>query len=366
VNRADDPRGIPIIIGHRGASGYRPEHTLEAYRLAIAMGADFIEPDIVPTRDGVLIARHESRIDDTTNIVDLVARGELPDRKATKVIDGHELSGYFTEDYALAEIKLLRARERNPELRPQCAAFDDRFEIPTLAEVIELARPNPAVGIYPETKHPTYFAEEGSHFDGAPIGMDLSEMLVAELVAEQFTDPRRVYIQSFEISNLIRLRKRIMPDAGVEFPLVQLFGDTRLPSPEPASHSRPYDMTLHAREGRDMTALYGELAEFTSYGELITEPVVRYMANEYATAVGPWKDNLLLDERSRDFVRTARTLGLGVHPYTFRTEQPFLNLDDFAQEIENLLDLGITGFFTDFPDQGRIARDLWLERKLPR
>jgi glycerophosphoryl diester phosphodiesterase len=115
-----------------------------------------------------------------------------------------------------------------------------------------------------------------------------------------------------------------------------------------------------------MTALYGELAEFSSYGDLMAESVVQFMANEYASAVGPWKDNLLLDERSRAFVRSARTFGLDVHPYTLRTEARFLNLDDITQEIENLLDLGITGFFTDFPDQGRTARDLWLQRELPR
>ena len=391
---ADPPPTIrPIVIAHRGASGYRPEHTIEAYRLGIVMGAEFIEPDLVPTRDGVLIARHESYIDDTTNIDELVKRGELPDRKTTKVIDGKSFTGYFTEDYTLAEIKQLRARERIAKDRPQNTAYNDLYEIPTLAEIIAFVRrvektTGLRIGIYPETKHPTYFAEEGhfagenGHADGSPIGMDLSTMLIEQLVAEKFTDPRRVIIQSFEFANLIRLRREIMPKHGVEFPLAQLFGDASLPSREPPSFARPYDMTFNARHERDLKAIYGELAgiveitETTCYGDLTGDPVLRFLAQHSARALAPWKDNLLVDETTRAWVRNARAMGFDIHPYTFRAEERFLNLEADGQdrggrmqgitrEILDLLDLGVTGFFTDFPDHGRFARDLWLKRRNP-
>jgi glycerophosphoryl diester phosphodiesterase len=380
--RAGDLPRAPIVIGHRGASGYRPEHTLEAYHLAIVMGADFVEPDLVPTRDGVLIARHENRIDDTTNIVELVARGELPDRKAIKIIDGDVLTGYFTEDYTLAEIKLLRARERIPHLRPQSAAFDDRFEVPTLVEILALVHrveeeTGLAIGIYPETKHPTFFAEEGQHEDGSTIRMDVSEMLIEALVAEKFTDPRRVYIQSFEFSNLIRLRREIMPNHGVQFPLVQLYGDTSVPSREPASFSRPYDMTFNVREGRDLSRIYRELVDVvtidkaTRYRDLTGDAVLRFLERESATGIAPWKDDILAQEFARNFVRRARSAGLDVHPYTLRAEEHFLTVgadgrkQGITREILDLLDLGVTGLFTDYPDYGRFARDLWLRQLQP-
>jgi len=373
-------QSTPIVIGHRGASGHRPEHTLEAYRLAIVMGADFIEPDLVPTRDGVLVSRHENRIDDTTNIVDLVRAGTLPDRRATKVIDGDSQTGYFTEDYTLAELKQLRARERIPQHRPQNVGLNDRYGIATLSEVIALVRrvektTGLKIGIYPETKHPTFFAEEGKHWDGSPIGMDLSEMLIDALVAEEFTDPKRVFIQSFEFANLIRLRREIMPQRSVQFPLAQLYGDLMVPSTEPASFSKPYDMVFNARNGRDLRQIYGELARLVEitdaigYGDLMSDEVLRFLLKESAGAVAPWKNNLLADEPSRAFVRRALQLGLDVHPYTFRAEEHFLTLTvdgkpaGITAEILNLLDLGVTGFFTDFPDEGRFARDLWLRRR---
>ena len=159
-----------IVIAHRGASGYRPEHTLEAYRLAVQMGADFIEPDLVPTKDGVLIVRHENELSGTTNVS---VRPEFATRKTTKMIDGVESTGWFSEDFTLAEIKTLRARERIPEIRPNNTEFNDRFEIPTFAEVIQLTQQlstaQRPIGIYPETKHPTFFAKEGKHLDGSFI-----------------------------------------------------------------------------------------------------------------------------------------------------------------------------------------------------
>src|SRR6185436_17564939 len=192
---APDPR--PLIIGHRGASGHRPEHTLAGYRLAAEMGADYIEPDLVSTKDGVLIARHENEIGGTTD-----AAARFPDRKATKTIDGQAVTGWFTEDFTLAEIKTLRAKER---LAFRSHEYDGRFQVPTFDEVIELAQQlgrelGRPVGVYPETKHPTYFRA---------IGLPLEESLVASLAAHGWN--RRdapVFIQSFETGNLHELRQK--------------------------------------------------------------------------------------------------------------------------------------------------------------
>ncbi|HSA50436.1 MAG TPA: glycerophosphodiester phosphodiesterase family protein, partial [Yinghuangia sp.] len=201
------PEAEPIVIAHRGASGYRPEHTLEAYRLAIRMGADYIEPDLVSTKDGVLVARHENEISGTT---DVAARPEFAARKATKTIDGATVTGWFTEDFTLGELKTLRAKERLPQVRPTNTAFDGRFEVPTLQEVVDLARTESrrlgrTIGIYPETKHPSYFDS---------IGLSLEEPLVAALEKRKLDDADDpVIIQSFEVSNLREL------DTMVDVPL---------------------------------------------------------------------------------------------------------------------------------------------------
>jgi glycerophosphoryl diester phosphodiesterase len=191
--------GEPLVIAHRGASGYRPEHTLAAYRLAIRMGADYVEPDLVSTKDGVLVARHENEISGTT---DVAAHPEFASRKATKVIDGVAVTGWFTEDFTLAELKTLRAKERLPQVRPDNTRYDGQFEIPTLQEVIALVkresgRTGRQIGIAPETKHPTYFAS---------IGLSLEEPLVRTLRATGLDRPNaKVVIQSFETENLRRL-----------------------------------------------------------------------------------------------------------------------------------------------------------------
>ncbi len=286
-----------IVIGHRGASGYRPEHTLASYTVAIKQGADFIEPDLVATNDGHLIARHEN---DLTCTTDVSERPEFADRETTKSIDGVAVTGWFSEDFTLAEIKTLRARERIPDVRPQNALFDDRFEIPTLVEVIDLVERTEAltdrkVGIYPETKHPTFFAKEGTFVDGAPIGMSLGQMLIDTLVQEGFTDPDRVFIQSFEFENLIELQNQIMPAAGVDLPLVQLYGDITVPPVD--SFGSPYDMVFNAAQGADLQAIYGELASLvditdtTWYGDLISNKVFKFMAASYAEGIGPFKDS---------------------------------------------------------------------------
>jgi glycerophosphoryl diester phosphodiesterase len=190
----------PVVIGHRGASAHRPEHTLLSYEAAIAMGADYIEPDLVSTKDHILVARHENDITGTT---DVAAHPEFADRRTTKTVDGRPITGWFTEDFTLAELKTLRAKERVPDLRPDNTAFDGVAEIPTFEEVVRLAQRH-GVGVYPETKHPTYFDS---------IGLSLEEPLLDILNANHV---RKVYIQSFETANLRELRKK------TRLPLIQL------------------------------------------------------------------------------------------------------------------------------------------------
>ncbi len=378
-----------IVIAHRGASGYRPEHTLEAYRLAIRQGADFIEPDLVVTRDGVLIARHENEISGTT---DVATHTEFADRYTRKSIDGEVVSGWFTEDFTLAEIKTLRAKERIPAVRPDNARFDGMYAIPTFAEVVRLAQRESvsgrAIGVYPETKHPTYFAKQGRRFDGSPIAMSLGSLLLNTLVAEGFTDPRRVYIQSFEIANLIELQRSLMPGAGVNLPLVQLVGDL--------DRAGPYDVAYNVRTGAALAEMYadlpahieGGLSAETRYGALTTDAALKWLAAHYATAIAPWKGNLLPrtapeGERSGDdghgdiaahgaahpMLARALTAGLAVHPYTLRAEQAFLSQNSAGtpqsvlDEAVQLLRRGVQGFFIDQPDLGVAARKLFLDAR---
>jgi glycerophosphoryl diester phosphodiesterase len=297
-----------IVIAHRGASGERPEHTLASYRLAVEQGADFIEPDLVMTRDGVLIARHENEIGGTT---DVASHPEFAARRRTQVIDGESMDGWFTEDFTLAEIKTLRARERLPALRPANTAYDGRFEVPTFDEIMQLARSanqgRPAgarIGVYPETKHPAHFTS---------IGLPLEAPLLDSLARHGYADSGSpVFIQSFDPANLRLLR-----------------GMTRLP-------------LVQLRENH-----LGDLQDIAGY----------------ADAIGIDKD--LAGE---DIVRDAHALNLKVHVWTFRAENAFLPAalrsggpesahGDLAAEIERYLRRGIDGFFTDFPAQGVRVRD---------
>lgn len=389
----------PIVIAHRGASGLRPEHTLAAYRLALEQGADFIEPDVVATRDGVLIARHENALalvalasdgtierdeqgaprvlEQTTNVAE---QEEFKERLTVKLIDGRARGGWFSEDFTFAEIRTLRARERIPQLRGR--AHDDRYRIASLAEVIALvedyhAETARAVGLYIETKHPTYFALEGRHLDGRPIGLDLGSLVIETLVEAAFTDPARVYIQSFEVANLLALGAT-MAQFDVRFPLVQLFGDifnTRY-------RARPYDFVYHARQEADLAAIYGALAtavpggitQSTSYAELANPAVFAFMADHYATGIGPPKQNVLLTERVvrgagsvarltgevGKLIALAQAHGLRIHPYTLRAETPFRvvqggRLLSVVEEAQLLLCAGVDGFFIDQPAAGRQA-----------
>ncbi len=317
------PAATPIIIAHRGLSGEYPEHTLLAYRAAIAAGADYIEPDLVLTRDGVLIARHENEISGTT---DVAQRREFAARKATKTIDGEQVTGWFTEDFTLAEIRTLRARERLPELRFASKTRDGSETVPTFAEILDLlaevnkgrARP---VGFYPETKHPGYFAG---------IGLPHTPPLLALLERHGFRGRAApVFIQSFEVGNLVALRAR------TQLRLVQLV----------ASEGGPAD-----RPG-------------LTYQAMIAPGGLAAIAR-YADGIGPEK--LLVIPRQTDgtlglptaLVRDAHAAGLQVHPWTFRRENAFLPpalrssanpaaSGDLGSEIRAYAATGIDGLFTD-------------------
>ncbi len=380
------------MIAHRGASGYRPEHTLEAYRLAIRQGADFIEPDLVATRDGVLVARHDNEISATT---DVAAHPAFASRRTTKTIDGTPVTGWFSEDFTLAELKTLRAKERLPALRPANTRFDGRYQIPTFAEILQLARRESrdgrVVGVYPETKHPTYFAREGRRLDGSAIAISLGAVLVDTLLAEGFTDPGRVFIQSFEVENLIELKRKLMPAAGIDLPLVQLFGHL--------DSATPYDLVDNARSGADLTRIYGGLQALvaggldadTRYAALASRAALRWMRANYAAGIGPWKGNLLpcvaphhrrRPERNGDadtapcnsglapsMLADALDAGLLVHPYTLRAEPGFLAqapdgvTRSVIDEAVQLFGLGVQGVFIDQPDLGVAARDIFLRGK---
>ncbi|MFL6622011.1 MAG: glycerophosphodiester phosphodiesterase [Sulfurifustaceae bacterium] len=333
----------PIVIAHRGASGYVPEHTLAAYAIAMLQGADFIEPDLVITKDGQLIARHDNVLDVTT---DVAAHPEFASRRTTKVVDGHSHTGWFSEDFTLAEIKRLRAIERIPGVRPANARFDGQFEVPTLAEIIDLVRANETglrrrIGIYPETKHPTYFQK---------LGLAMEEPLVKILHANGYDrQPERVYIQSFEIANLKKLRT-LTP-----IPLIQLLETSGRPA--------------------DVAAAGGTL----TYDQMATAEGLREIAT-YADGVGPEKYHFIIPRdatgrldpaKATDFVRHAHATRLKVHPWTFRAENQFLPvnlrstggptaLGDSNTEIRAFLAAGIDGFFTDQSDIGVRARDAFV------
>lgn len=337
----------PIVIAHRGASGERPEHTLMAYERAIDQGADFIEPDLVMTKDGVLVARHENEIAETT---DVAARPEFASRKRTVSIDGREVTGWFTEDFTLAELKTLRARERLPQLRPQNTAYDGRETVPTLAEVIALAQRKSretgrTIGIYPETKHPSYFQS---------IGLAMEEPLVKQLHEAGYRGRQApIFIQSFETANLKALAKL------TDLPLVQLI------SPVGA----PWDLQA-AGDSR-------------TYADLLTDAGLKDIAT-YAAGIGVEKTLLIPRDGQgaslapTDLAKRAQAAGLKVHVWTFRSENFFLPAElrrgepndprfralpgDAAAEYRAFFALGIDGLFSDFPGAAVEAKAAFSRR----
>jgi glycerophosphoryl diester phosphodiesterase len=347
---------VPSVIGHRGASGYVPEHTLAAYFLALQYGADCIEPDLVMTRDGVLIARHENEIGGTT---DVARHAEFAARRTRRSIEGTEVDGWFSEDFTLAELKTLRARERIPQLRPANTRFDGQFEIATLEEILALVQgveaqrevraaqlgqlPPSRIGLYPEIKHASYFAARG---------LPMEPPLLAMLTRFGYQGPEApIWLESFEVGNLVRL------SAMTQLRRVQLIEES----------GAPYDFVLtHDPRG---------------YADLMTPAGLAGIAR-YAQAIGPAK-SLIIPRCADDTLGTPTTLvadahaqGLALYPWTFRAENHFLPRQlrrgasesahgDLEGELIAFLAAGIDGFFTDQPDIGVAARAAFLAGRRP-
>ena len=351
----------PLVIGHRGASGYRPDHTLESYKLAIDMGADFIEPDLVATKDGVLVARHEPNITGTT---DVATRPEFASRKTTKNVDGVNEEGWFVSDFTLAELKTLRAVQ---PLSDRDQSFNGKFQIPTFEEVLDLAKAEGTkagrtVGVYPETKHPTYHAK---------LGLPLEDRLLAVLAKYGYTTKASpVIVQSFEVSNLKYLRTK------TQVRLVQLVDANDVNADGSMDLTAPYDKPYDF-------AVAGDSRTFAS---LLTPAGLKEIKT-YADGIGPWKPYLIpskqvdankdgkpddlngdgkIDERDRvmmaptEVVKNAHAAGLFVHAYTFRSEAKRLASDfkgDPKAEYQLFYQLGVDGVFSDFADHAVAARN---------
>jgi glycerophosphoryl diester phosphodiesterase len=364
--RADN---APLVLGHRGgAPGYLPDHTLENYALGIALGADYVEPDLVATKDGVLIARHEPNLIDTTNVKDLP---QFANRRRKVVIDGAETDGFFASDFTLAEIKQLRATQ---PLADRDQSFNGKFEIPTFEEVLAFVKRKSReegrrIGVYPETKHPTYHQQ---------IGLPLEDRLLAALSKAGLNHRGApVFIQSFETANLKYLRSK------TSVRLVQLV-DANDVNPDGSldftpPYDRPYDWVVSGRAG--------------SFKDLLT-PQGLAEVRTYADGVGPWKPYLissackvvkngacadttgdgLVDERDRALlpptavVADAHKAGLLVHPYTFRNEQKRLASNYAGNPVNEYLafyELGVDGVFSDFADTAYAARAMFLLKHDP-
>ena len=349
----------PLVIGHRGASGYLPEHTLASYKKAIELGADFIEPDLVVTKDGHLVARHEPNITATT---DVASKPEFASRKTTRSVDGVNETGWFATDFTLAELRTLRAKQPNPV---RDASFNGQYGIATFREILDLARSESSrtgrtIGVYPETKHPTYHVNAQ-----LPIEPRLLSIL-EEYGYTQKTSP--VIIQSFEVSNLKALRKltQVRLVQLVDGDDVNAKGEVTLVAP----FDKPYDFAV-AKDSR-------------TFADLLT-PMGLAEVKTYADGIGPWKPYLAsaaqvigADGKPRDLngdgkitdadrvalpptnvVKNAHAAGLFVHAYTFRNEQPGLLSDykgDPKAEYKRFFELGVDGLFSDFPDTAVAAR----------
>ncbi|MFE2447755.1 glycerophosphodiester phosphodiesterase [Stenotrophomonas sp. NPDC087984] len=327
---------VPTVIGHRGASGYRPEHTLGSYQLALDMGADIVEQDLVPTKDGHLVCRHENDITATT---DVSAHPEFADRKTTKTVDGTKLTGWFTEDFTLAELKTLRAKERIPGNRQRNTLYDGRWEVPTFEEVLQWAeregrKRGRRVWLYVETKHPTYFRK---------LGLGLEEPL-AKLLRRygRHKKDAALFLQSFEPSSIQRLRKL------VGTPSVVLLS---------TMDSRPWDF-VEANDPRTVA-------------DLVKPEGLKWIAS-YAQGIGP--DLSVIIPRTPDgklgtptsVVKDAHAAGLILHPYTMRNENTFLPADfrrgtdpnaygDAFGAFKAYFATGIDGIFSDNADTALLA-----------
>jgi glycerophosphoryl diester phosphodiesterase len=324
---------LPLVIGHRGAPAYRPEHTLASYTLAIEMGADYIEPDLCFTKDGHLVARHEPDIGETTNVAD---HPEFAARRHTETIDGRVTTNWFTFDFTLAELKTLRAKERLPDIRPANTAHNGLYEVPMFEEVIALANQYD-VGIYPETKHPTFFESKGFRFD--------QPLLAALEAGGRGRKGAKVFIQSFEVGNLQRL------NTETPLPLVQLIDATGGPADKPG----------------------------LTYDQMVTPSGLADIA-KYADGIGPEKRRIVANNVAGQklgapttLIDDAHRVGLVLHPFTFRPENNFLAADfrqgdpaspeylrargDQPAELKLYYELGVDGLFADNADTAVAVRE---------
>lgn len=364
AGRGDDGRGhvkkndytttkgmpSPLVVAHRGASGYRPEHTLAAYELAVAMGADYIEPDLVSTKDGVLVDRHENEISGTT---DVAKRSEFASRKKTVKVDGAEMTGWFTEDFTLAELKTLRAKERLP-FRDASAVYNGLYQVPTYSEVLALREKlskqyGRTIGIIPEIKHSTYFQK---------IGLPMEAKVVKETAKFGLNHSKApMWVQSFELTNLLELKGKHGYKANTTFLTT--------------AKDAPYDLVAKGDK--------------RTYADLLTNDSLKKLASGRTAidGLGPEKAQIIPRNADgtlgtpTDLVDRAHKAGLEVIPWTFRNENSFLPVDyrigtdegDHGRAIDEIvvyLKTGIDGFFTDQPDTGVVARDLFwgkLDRK---
>ncbi|MET8347242.1 glycerophosphodiester phosphodiesterase [Streptomyces microflavus] len=327
---------VPTVIGHRGASGYRPEHTLGSYQLALDLGAHIVEQDLVPTKDGHLVCRHENDITGTTDVAD---HPEFAGRKATKSIDGVSYTGWFTEDFTLAELKTLRAEERIPGNRPDNTLYDGRWTIPTFEEVLRWAdkegrKRGKPVWLYVETKHPTYFRS---------LGLGLEEPL-ARLLRRYGRDRKNspLILQSFEPTSIQRLARLVATPR-----IVLLSGPT----------TRPWDFV--------------ESGDPRTVADLVKPAGLKWIAS-YAQGIGPTLDLVIPKDAAgrlttpTTLVKDAHARGLLLHPYTLRNENSFLPADfrrgtdpnaygDVFGAAAAYLATGIDGIFADHPDTALLA-----------
>ncbi len=351
----------PIVIGHRGASGYLPEHTLEGYALAIEMGADYIEPDLVLTKDGQMIARHEPMIGATT---DVASHPEFASRKTRRMVDGVEYNDWFASDFTLAEIKTLRAIQSRAGRDQQ---YNGLYPIPTLDEVIALTKQKSSetgrtIGIYPEIKHSTYHAELKDEHNRKLFGPHFFEKRLLNKLHAAYGNSAcaPIFIQSFEVSNLIYLNFK------TNIKLVQLIDADDVNADGSISLAAPY------RQPYDFVVL-GDLRTFA---DLLTEEGLDFVRT-YADGIGPWKPYLVktvddgIDrdgdgkltindrrvEGSTGVLEMAHEKGLQVHTWTFRNDAGGYGFTDPEEEMTYYFDLGVDGLFTDFPDTGISARD---------
>ncbi|PNE41433.1 glycerophosphodiester phosphodiesterase [Streptomyces noursei] len=335
-----DKLPVPLVVGHRGASGYRPEHTFGSYQLALDMGADVIEAgDLVPTKDGHLVCRHENDISATTDVAD---HREFAGRRTTKTVDGKKLTGWFTEDFTLAELKTLRAKERIPDVRQHNTLYNGHWQIPTFEEVLQWAeregrRRGRPVWIYPETKHPTYFRK---------LGLGIEEPLAKLLRCYgRHTAHAPNFVQSFEPSSIQRLGK-----LGVKCPKVVLLDEPSV---------KPWDFV--------------ESGDPRTTADLLTPEGLKWISG-FAQGIGPWLPQIIAqDEQGKlgkptTLVRDAHAAGLVLHPYTVRNENNFLPLDfrvgknpgDYGNSLayfKALFATGIDGLFSDNPDTALLAAE---------